>query len=130
MILGKRYEQVTDEVIQYAMGVWGEEESTSMDPDVRDRILDRPRARELAGWRPPDTSVQELREKIGGPGVSDDELLLRYFTSEEDVRAMQQAPARPRNGGGDLVGLIRSLTERAETRQIYIRRPDLSVRLG
>ncbi|MDE0034428.1 MAG: hypothetical protein OXU75_15030 [Deltaproteobacteria bacterium] len=129
VILGKRYEQVTDEVIQYAMGVWGEEECSSMDPDVRDRILDRPRAKELAGWRPPDTTVEELREKIGGPGVSDDELLLRYFTSEDDVRAMQQAPARPRNGG-DLVGLIKSLTERADTRQIFIRRPDLSVRLG
>ena len=100
-----------------------------MDPDVRDRILDRPRARELRGWQPPDTSVKELREKIGGPGVSDDELLLRYFTSEDDVRAMQQAPPRSRNGGG-LVGLIRSLTERSETKQIHMRRPDLSVRLG
>ncbi|MDE0028054.1 MAG: carboxyltransferase [Deltaproteobacteria bacterium] len=129
VILGKRYEQVTDEVILYAMGHWGEEEASSMDPDVRDRILDRPRARELRSWQPPDTSVKELREKLGGPGVSDDELLLRYFTSEEDVRAMQQALPRSRNGGG-LVGLIRSLTERSETRQIYIRRPDLSVRLG
>ena len=70
VILGKRYEQVTDEVIQYAMGAWGEEECSSTDPDVRDRILDRPRAKELAGWQPPDTSVEELREKIGGPGVS------------------------------------------------------------
>ena len=112
------------------MGAWGEEECSSMDPDVRDRILDRPRAKELAGWQPPDTSVKELREKIGGPSVSDDELLLRYFTSEEDVRAMQQAPARPRNGTSNLVGLIKSLTERADTKQIFIRRPDLSVRLG
>ncbi len=129
VIVGRRYEQVTDEVIQYALGFWGEEECSSMDPDVRDRILDRPRARELQGWRPPETSVEELREKIGGAGVSDDELLLRYFTSEGDVRAMQQAPARAGNGG-NLVGLIRSLTERSETRQIFIRRPDLSVRLG
>ena len=100
-----------------------------MDPDVRDRILDRPRARELRSWQPPETSVKELREKIGGAGVSDDELLLCYFTSEEDVRAMKQAPARAGNGG-NLVGLIRSLTERSETKQIFIRRPDLSVRLG
>ncbi len=129
VILGQRYRQVTDEVILYAMGWWGEEECSSMDPDVRDRILDRPRARELKSWRPPESSVKELREKIGGPGVSDDELLLRYFTSEEDVRAMRQAPARTRNGGS-LVGLVRSLTERAATSQIFIRRPDLSVRLG
>ena len=107
MIVGRRYQQVTDEVIQYALGFWGEEECSSMDPDVRDRILDRPRARELRSWQPPETSVKELREKIGGAGVSDDELLLRYFTSEEDVRAMQQAPARCRerreSGGADPV---------------------------
>ena len=42
---------------------------------------------------------------------------------------MQQAPARAGNGG-NLVGLIKSLTERSETKQIFIRRPDLSVRLG
>ena len=136
VIVGRRYQQVTDEVIQYALGFWGEEECSSMDPDVRDRILDRPRARELRSWQPPETSVKELREKIGGAGVSDDELLLRYFTSEEDVRAMKQAPARAGNGG-NLVGLIKSLTERSETKQIFIRRPaargvltDLSVRLG
>ena len=107
-------------MIQYALGFWGEEECSSMDPDVRDRILDRPRARELRSWQPPDTSVKQLREKIGGAGVSDDELLLRYFTSAEDVRAMQQAPPRAGNGG-NLVGLIRSLTERSEARQIFIR---------
>ena len=129
VILGRRYQQVTDEVIQYAMGRWGEDEASSMDPEVRDRILDRPRARELRNWRPPDTSLRELKEKLGGTGVSDDELLLRYFTSEEDVRAMQQAPPRTRNGGSP-VALIRSLTERSEARQIFIRRPDLSVRLG
>ena len=129
VVLGSRYEQVTDEVIRYALGFWGEEESSSMDTDVRDRILDRPRARELRSWEPPRTSVEELRQQIGGPGVSDDELLLRYFTSEDDVRAMQRAPRRP-GTAGDLVGLIRSLTERSETRQVFIRRPDLSVRLG
>lgn len=129
VIVGRRYEQVTDELIQYALGYWGEEEASSMDPDVRDRILDRPRAKELRKWRPPDTSLKELRAKLGGPGVSSDELLLRYFTSEEDVRAMKQAPPRPRNGNG-LVKLIQFLTERSEARQIFVRRPGLSVRLG
>ena len=53
VISGERYKQVPDEVIQYALGLWGEEECASIVPDVRDRILDRHRARELAHWQPP-----------------------------------------------------------------------------
>ena len=48
VIVGERYKQVTDQVIRYALGHYGEDGHTLMDPDVRDKILDRPRARELA----------------------------------------------------------------------------------
>jgi len=41
VILGERYKEVTDEVIQYALGLWGEEESSSMEAEVRDKILVR-----------------------------------------------------------------------------------------
>jgi oxaloacetate decarboxylase alpha subunit len=68
VILGERYREVIDEVIQYALGLWGEEESSSIDPDVRDRILSRPRARELARWEPPQLSLREVRQKLGGNG--------------------------------------------------------------
>ena len=73
VVLGERYKAVPDEVIQYALGLWGEEESASIEPNVKDRILEKPRAKELADWSPPQPSLAQLRRQYGGPGVSDDE---------------------------------------------------------
>ena len=76
VIVGERYAQVTDQSILYALGLWGEEGSRLMDPEVKDKILDRPRARELAKWEPPQPSIAEIRKGFE-PGLSDDDLLLR-----------------------------------------------------
>jgi oxaloacetate decarboxylase (Na+ extruding) subunit alpha len=131
VIVGERYKEVPDEVIQYALGLWGAEECSSIDPNVRDRVLSRPRARELAHWIPPQPSVKEFRDRLGGAGVSDDELLLRYFSSEADVEAMQAAG--PPNGSfrvkHPLVMLLESLLKRNDRRQIYIQTKDIRVRL-
>jgi oxaloacetate decarboxylase alpha subunit len=40
----ERYKEVTDQVIQYALGLWGKEGADYMDRDVKAKILDRPRA--------------------------------------------------------------------------------------
>ena len=48
VITGARYKQVTDEIIQYALGLWGREALEHMDANIRDLILNRPRAREIA----------------------------------------------------------------------------------
>jgi len=108
IVSGERYRQVSDEVIQYALGFWGEEERSSIDADVRDRILDRPRARELARWQPPQPSRKDLQREFGGAQVSDDELLLRYFAGADQVAAMRAAAPSPahRGAGLDLAGLI------------------------
>src|SRR3989304_434409 len=79
VILGERYKEVVDQVIQYALGPWGKEGAASMDANVKDKILSRPRAKELAQWKHPQMSLKELRQKLGGPGVSDEELLLRWI---------------------------------------------------
>ncbi|TAJ98653.1 hypothetical protein EPO44_11280 [bacterium] len=131
VILRERYKEVTDQVIQYALGLWGKEGATSMDLDVKDKILSRPRARELARWEHPHTSLKELRAKLGGPGVSDDELLLRYFTGKEEVAAMRAAgpPKEYLNARHPLVTLISELTKRSDCRQIHIDKSGLSVRL-
>jgi oxaloacetate decarboxylase alpha subunit len=131
IILGERYKEVTDEVIQYALGLWGKEESASMEPNVRDKILSRPRARELAKWEPPQTSLKELRQKLGGPGVSDDDLLLRYFTGKDEVAAMRAAgaPKEYVSARHPLVTLIGELTEQADYHQVYVRKGDLLVHL-
>ncbi len=131
VILGERYKEVTDEVIQYVLGLWGEEESSSVDPDVKDKILSRSRAKEMAKWIPPEPSLKEMRRKLGGRGVSDDELLLRYFAGEGEVAVMRAAPP-PRDyvsAKSPLVALIGELTQRADCHHIYIRKGDLSLYL-
>ena len=66
IMLGERYREVTDEVIQFALGYWGDEQSSSMDRAVRAKILDRSRARELVGWTPPEPTLKEVRQRVGG----------------------------------------------------------------
>ncbi len=121
VICGERYKLLPDEIIQYALGLWGEEESSAIDPDVRDRILGSQRAKELAGWRPPQPSVDEVRRQHGGPGVSDDEMLLRYFAGAEEVDAMRAAGSvRPAIRTGN--GLERLIEEASKHRNIsYVR---------
>lgn len=94
VILGERYKQVSDEIIRYALGFYGEEEASSIDPNVRDKLLDRPRAKQLARLNPAEPSVDELRKKWGGTGISDDEVLLRYFAGAQEVAAMRATAPR------------------------------------
>jgi oxaloacetate decarboxylase alpha subunit len=72
VIIGERYKEVTDQSIEYAMGIWGKEGAGYMDANVKDKILNRPRAREIAERPHPTDSLQDLRRKYGGPGVSDE----------------------------------------------------------
>lgn len=131
VILGERYREVTDQTIQYALGIWGKEGATLIDPNVKDKILSRPRAKEWEGWSPPDPSLQEIRRKLGGPGVSDEELVLRVFAGEDSVKAMFAAGPRKEylNASQPLVRLIEELTRQKEYHQIYVRKPGLSVTL-
>jgi oxaloacetate decarboxylase alpha subunit len=131
VILGERYKEVTDQVIKYALGLCGEEGSASMDADVKDRILDRPRAKEWARWEPPEPSLEEVRSKLGGPGVSDEELLLRWLLTKEEIGAMQAAgpPKEYLSARQPLVTLIEELTKRKDCSQIQVQWKGLSVTL-
>lgn len=131
VILGERYKEVTDELIHYALGTWGEEESSSIEATIKDKILDRPRARELKNWQAPQPTLAEFRAKLGGPGVSDDELLLRYFAGQEDVERMKSAPTvQPyMSAQQPLVLLIEELTKRKTFRQIVVQRGELAISL-
>jgi oxaloacetate decarboxylase alpha subunit len=133
VIVGERYKEVADEIIQYALGFWGKEESSSMDPNIKDRILSRRRAKELAASKPsqPSASAKELRAQLGGPGISDDELLLRYFSSEHDVSAMKAAgaPKQYLSARHPLLTLLEALTKQDNHRQVYIRSGNISIRM-
>ena len=129
VIVGERYKEVTDQVIQYALGRWGKEGGSSMEPNVKDKILSRPRAKELARSEPPELSIEEVRRKLGGPGVSDEELLLRWVVRKEEIETMRAAgpPKEYLSTRQPLVTLIQELTKRKDYRQIQVQKPGLSV---
>lgn len=132
IITGERYKAITDEVIHYALGWWGDEERDSIDPNIRDRILSSPRARELVSKKPEQTTLKELRQRYGGPGVTDDELLLRIATDKESVAAMRAAsPGRTYTSGSEpLVALIERLSAYKTCTQIRIQKKGASITLG
>jgi oxaloacetate decarboxylase alpha subunit len=123
--------EVIDQVIQYTLGFWGEEAASEVDANTKEKILARPRAKEFAGWQPPQPTIEEIHNKLGGPGLGDDELLMRYVVGKDDVDALKSA-AGPKgyvSARHPLVILIQELSRRAECSQIYIRKPGLSLTL-
>jgi oxaloacetate decarboxylase alpha subunit len=113
------------------MGIWGKEGAVYMDSNVKDKILSRPRAKEIAQRPQPSDSLQDLRRKYGGQGVSDEEVLLRFFTSKEDVERMHAAgPARSYStNGNSLLNLVAELSKQTDRSSIFIQRPNFSLRL-
>ncbi|MCL4182597.1 MAG: hypothetical protein KJ011_04030 [Burkholderiaceae bacterium] len=129
VLTGERYKQVSDEIIQYAAGGWGKEESESIQPDVRDNILSRARAKTLATQIYRQPTLQEVRARYGGSGVSDDDLLLNFFTGADQVAEMRQACQRRLDGQAaqGLRSLIEKLGKSRSVRYIHIRRGDKMV---
>ena len=132
VIVGERYKEVTDQVIQYALGVWGAEAPEIMEPNVKDKILSRGRAKEWQAWRPPQPSLTEIRNKFGGPSLSDEELVLRVYAGAEAVNALMTAGApKPKlDGKQSLLQLIEQLSKKKDCNHIYIRRDGVSLTLG
>jgi oxaloacetate decarboxylase (Na+ extruding) subunit alpha len=131
VIVGERYKEVTDQVIRYALGRAGREGAQLMDPNVKDKILARPRAKEIAAREPVESTIDEMRSKLGGPGVSDEELLLRWLLSEEEIAAMRAAapPQAYVSTRAPVVTLLEELTKRADVGQIKVQKGDVSVTL-
>jgi oxaloacetate decarboxylase alpha subunit len=131
VIRGERYAQVTDQVIQYATGHWGHEAAADVNPEIKAKILDRPRAKEFAAWAPPQPTIEELRSKLGGPSMTDDELLMCYVVGNEDVEAMRLAgaPRQYSDARNPLLTLVRELSHREDCRQIYVRKNEFLLKL-
>jgi oxaloacetate decarboxylase alpha subunit len=131
VIVGERYKEVTDQIIQYALGYWGREGAELLDPQVKAKILDRPRAKEWAEWRPPEPTVAEIRKKLGAESICDDELLLRWNLSTEEIEAMKTAgtPKEYLTAHRPLVTLIDALSKRNGYRQILVQKGDMVISL-
>ena len=130
VMVGERYKQVTDQVILYALGQHGEDAIALMNPEVRDKILDRPRARELAAVARPVLSLAEIRRDLGET-VSDEELLLRWLIRKEDIAAMRATPPvlDYATDSDPLVGLIADLARLTDAHTVQVHKPGLRLTL-
>jgi oxaloacetate decarboxylase alpha subunit len=132
VMVGARYKEVTDEVLLYALGYWGEEEAQSIEANLRDRLVSSARAKELAKVKPAEFTLGEFRRKFGGDRVSDDDKLLNFFAGEDSLAAMKAAGTPkiyPCSNGTPLVALIEQLSRRKGATQVYIKREGLRLRM-
>ena len=131
VIVGERYREVPDQVIQYALGIWGKEGADLMDPQVKDKILNRPRAREWAHWEQPEPTLHQVRQKYG-VHLSDEDLILHYFAGEDYVKALKNdgKPKDYLDATQPLVKLIEQIAKRKESSQVYIKQPGFTVRMA
>jgi oxaloacetate decarboxylase (Na+ extruding) subunit alpha len=126
---GARYDQVPDQVIRYVLGSFGKP-TMPVDPDVLDRILSRPRARELA-QEPPPLSVAELRHRFGGRR-GDEELLLRFGMPAAEVDGMLAAGPAVTHYNPDaqpLLRLLRELGQRPSVDRLTVDKPGFRLEL-
>ena len=101
VISGERYSVVSDATIEYSLGKWGRQAVTEMDQAVREKILDRPRATELARTEDrDDEDLEEIRSRYG-KNISDEELIIRAYAKGYADRALA-SPMPP--GRGQLAG--------------------------
>ena len=148
---GQRYKELSDQTIQYALGLWGETESQAFDANVRDMIMSSSKAKKLMNWTPPELSLKDIREKYGGASVSDDELILRYLGGNEQFERLNQAPtnrsfdvsrsslartASPpgsqgkSTGKAEVLSLVHALSQKGELGNISITSSDLDLYLS
>jgi len=129
VLAGERYLVVPDQVIRYMLGSFGKP-TAPVARDVLDRIMDRPRARELAA-EPPPLSVAELRRRLPR-GISDEELLLRFGMPGEEVDAMRAAgPAATRYNPDiqPVLRLLRELGSRPRLSRLVVTKGDFQLSL-
>jgi oxaloacetate decarboxylase (Na+ extruding) subunit alpha len=128
---GKRYGQVVDEILQYALGQWGEEEAEGITPDVKDLLLSHPRAREVKHIEVEDISADEVRRRLEATDIPDDEFLLRFFTSAADVSAMRTSrPMSPAAVHDPWIALVERLAKSTDLRRVEVRKGSASLVLG
>lgn len=128
VVSGERYANIPDQVIRYILGRFGRP-TGPVDPDVKDRILARPRAKELMN-EPPPPDLSELRRRFGRK-MPNEELLLRAVMPAEQVDAMLAAGPFPRRYNPDtrpLLTLVRELVSRPVS-HLVVEKPQFRLEL-
>ncbi len=131
VIIGEPYKQITDQTIEYAIGMWGKEGAEFMDPNIKERILNRPRAKEIAARPHPTDSLKDLRRQYGGTEVSDEDVLLRFFSSKEDVERMRAAGSvrAYTSFRHPILNLVENLSKTNDRHTVFIQSRNFSLRM-
>jgi oxaloacetate decarboxylase alpha subunit len=131
VIVGERYKEVTDQVIQYALGIWGKEAPSLIDADAKDKILNRRRAKDWQNWSPPDLSLHQVRQKLGAPSPTKNSCCASTPGPDAvDALMTHGAPKAKLNAKQPLINLIEELTKKKDFGHIYISRDGVSLTLG
>ena len=137
--LGERYKVVIDNWITYAMGFNGPESGyLQMDPNLRDKFLSLPRAKELKAIRENVANQQAMTLKDVrnqyGENLSDEEIILRIMMSgnEGEIETMRQAtkdhPFRQFSCiDSPIVDLINDLSKQPQLTQVSVQFQDKSL---
>ncbi len=88
LVNGERYKTVPDEIIEYALGYYGQTVAP-IEPDVLDRILNSSRAKTVRENPPEQHTLAELHKKYDT--TDDDMMLLRAILPETDLEKMRAA---------------------------------------
>ena len=92
IVTGKRYSVIPDEVIQYAAQHYGATVAP-IEPNILDKILSAPRAKEICAQPPEQPTLAELHQRFGTH--SDDELILRALVPSSEVdKALAAGPVK------------------------------------
>jgi oxaloacetate decarboxylase alpha subunit len=88
MVHGERYKTIPDEVIRYGAQFYGKPVAP-IEPNILDRIMSAPRAKEILANPPGQPTIQELRKQYDT--TDDDELILRALVPKADLDKMRAA---------------------------------------
>jgi oxaloacetate decarboxylase alpha subunit len=125
----ERYAVIPDEIVRYALGRFGRP-NMPIAPEVMDRILSSPRARELRD-EPGMAELPELRRRLGAH-LSDEEFLLRATMPAEMVDAMQAAGPASREydpGTSAVMDLLRQLLARTDLTRVSVEKAGFRLEL-
>jgi oxaloacetate decarboxylase alpha subunit len=118
VIDSERWSNVSDETIRYFLGHYGDP-AAPVDPDVAERVLSRPRVKELRELEP--LHLEGARARFGRR-ISDEELLLRLTMPPEQVDAMLSRPSRPSRH--PVVVLLQEVARRKSITHLRVQKGD------
>jgi oxaloacetate decarboxylase alpha subunit len=133
VMTGKRYEQVTDQSIRFALGHFGGDVANDMNPDVREKILNSPRAKELSKSTFKELSLKELRKNLDAESLSDEDFLLSYLMRKEDIQKMRAKGTSVdlyQTEGLSLSALIKDLSSVAKGNMVHVSKAGFNLTIG